>query len=171
MVREKRQQGDIRKRHEMPVTGVEDRWTYRHDDIVYDLLAAFGKEGCPFAPGWQARTALANGQGLDPDGKVLLVSPWGLGWWNLENELSDNSYGALKPRVAKYWSEHRRDADGALFVLPDDRAERNLHLAASELEPRPMVLTTTLRRLKDHGVLGPGVWSYYGTPVTLAAPG
>ena len=150
---------------------VEDRWPYRHEGIACELLAAFGEKGCPFAPGWQARTALADGKGIDPDGKVLLRTPWGRRWCHLEIELSDTSYSALKPRCGKYGSSHRRDDDPALFVCPDERAERNLHRAAAEFSPKPLILTTTLRRLKVGGVFGTGVWVEYGTPVTLAAPG
>ena len=158
------------KRDRSIVLRVEDRWPYRHEDIIYELLAAFGKKGCLFAPGWQARTALADGKGIDPDGKVLVNSPLGRRWHNIEVELSDTSYGALKTRCAKYGSEHRRDDDPVLFICPDDRAERNLHRAAAELAPRPLILTATLRRLKARGVFGTCVWVEYGSPATLAAP-
>ena len=150
--------------------GVEDRWPYRHEDIAYDVLAWFSQKGCPVAPGWQARTTLADGRGIDPDGKVLLDTPWGRSWCFMEVELSDTSYSALKPRCGKYGAASRRDDHPALFVCPDDRAERNVHLAGAEFDPRPRILTTTLARLQGHGVLGAGIWSHYGAPVTLAAP-
>ena len=150
---------------------VEDRWPYRHEDILYAALARFAQKGCPVAPGWQARTTLADGRGIDPDGKVLLHTSWGRRWCNLEVELSDTSYSALKPRCEKYSSEHRRDDDPALFICPDDRAERNLHRAAAEFSPCPRILTTTLARLKGRGVLDTGVWSHYGAPLDLDAPG
>ena len=153
------------------VLRVEDRWPYQHEDIIYHVLAEFAEGGCPIAPGWQARTALARGRGIHPDGKVLIISPLGLRWHNIEVELSDTSYGALKPRCAKYNSSHRRDDDPVLFICPHDRAERNLHWATAELAPRPRIFTATLRRLKDWGVFGDGAWVEYGTPVSLAAPG
>ena len=163
---------EVRDKHDKSIVlRVEDQWPYQHEDIAYYVLAECAQGGCPIAPGWQARTALANGKGIDPDGKVLVNSPFGRRWHNVEVELSDTSYGALKPRCEKYNSPHRRDDDPALFVCPHDRAERNLHRAAAELAPRPRILTTTLRRLKDRGVFGDGVWVEYGTPVTLAAPG
>ena len=135
-------------------------WARRHHST--NCWPQFGEKGCPFAPGWQARTALADGKGIDPDGKVLLRTPWGRRWCNLEVELSDTSYSALKPRCGKYGSSHRRDDDPALFVCPDERAERNLHRAAAEFSPKPLILTTTLRRLKVGGVFGTGVWVEYG---------
>ena len=153
------------------VLRVEDQWPYQHEDIAYHVLAEFAEGGCPIAPGWQARTALAHGRGIHPDGKVLIISPFGRRWHNIEVELSDTSYGALRPRCKKYNSPHRRDDDPVLFICPHDRAERNLHRAAAELAPRPRILTTTLRRLKDRGMFGDGVWVEYGTPVTLVAPG
>ena len=148
---------------------VEDQWRYRHEDILYQTMAWFAEAGCPVAPGWQARTTLADGRGIDPDGKVLLHTPWGRSWCNLEVERSRISFSGLRPRCEKYGSEYRRDTHPALFICPDDRAESNLHRAAA-FDPRPRILTTTLRRLKARGVLGAGVWSHYGAPVTLAAP-
>ena len=151
---------------------VEDRWPYRHEDIVYEVLARFTEAGCPVAPGWQARTTLADGRGIDPDGKVLLLhTPWGRRWCNVEVELSDTSYSALKPRCGKYGSEHRRDDDPVLFICPDDRAESNLHRAGAEFAPGPRILTTTLGRLQGRGVFDTGVWSQYGDPVVLTGPG
>ena len=164
----------VRDKHDKKtVLGVEDKWPYRHDDITYDLLAAFARRGCPIAPGWQARTSLANGTRIDPDGKVLVTSPLGRRWHNIEVELSDTSKGALKTRCEKYGSVHRRDSDPVLFICHHDLAEKNLHLAVEELPQRPPILTTTLRRLKhrDVDVLGDGIWVEYGRAARLAAPG
>ena len=160
----------VREKGTKRLLRIEDRWPYRHEDIVRETLAQFGEGRCPFAPGWQARTALADGKALEPDGKVLVGTPWGRRWCGLEVELSDTTYSALKLRCRKYASPHRRDDDPALFVLPDDRAERNLHRAAGEFDQRPKILTTTLRRLKNGGVFGTGVWSHYGTLVELTSP-
>ena len=164
----------VRDRHDKNIVlRVEDRWPYRHDDITYDVLAACARRGCPIAPGWQARTTLADGKGIDPDGKVLVTSPLGRRWHNIEVELSDTSRSALKRRCEKYVSPHRRDDDPVLFICHHDLAEGNLHLAAAELPQKPPILTTTLRRLKARNVdvLGDGIWLEYGTPVRLAAPG
>ena len=57
-----------------------------------------------------------------------------------------------------------------LLVLSDDRAERNLHEVGKEFMPHPMILTTTLRRLKDKGPFGSGVWSLYGRPIRMSGP-
>lgn len=150
---------------------VVDRWPYRHEDILYEVLGMFAKEGCSVALGWQARTTLANGKRIDPDGMVLARTLWGRDWCCFEIELSDRSYSAAKPRCGKYASKDRRDNHPALVVCLDDLAEKNFHAAGAEFEPPAMMLTTTLRRLRDGGVLGAGVWSHYGVPVTLAAPG
>ena len=148
---------------------VVDRWPYRHEDILYETLGQFVRLGCRIGPGWQARTTLANGQRIDPDGTVLVVGPWGREWYNLEIELSDRSFGAAKPRCEKYASEHRMDDGPVLVVCHDEEAERNWQRAAAQCAQPPPMLTTTLRRLRDAGVAGPRVWSFYGLPVTLTA--
>ena len=148
---------------------VEDWWPYRHEDIQYEVLGQFVRMGCRIGPGWQARTTLANGQRIDPDGIVLVLGPWGREWYNLEIELSDRSFGAARPRCEKYASGHRRDDGPVLVVCHDDEAERNWQRAAAQCAQPPPVLTTTLRRLRDAGMAGPGVWSQYGLKVTLDA--
>ena len=152
------------------VKGVEtDIWPYRHEDDAYETLAQFCEMGCTIAPGSRARVALADGTRIDPDGMVLVETPWGRLWCFFEFELSDRSYKAVEPRVEKYASEHRRDTHPVLFVCHDDRAEANFHAAGVECGRLPQMLTTTLRRLRDAGVAGTGVWFYYGLPRTLAS--
>ena len=146
-----------------------DRWPYRHEDILYETLGQFVSMGCRIDPGWQARTTLANGQRIDPDGIILVVGPWGLEWYALEIELSDRTYGAAKPRCEKYASDDRMEDGPVLVVCHDEEAERNWQRAGAECARPPAMLTTTLRRLKDGGVAGPEVWSHYGLPVTLTA--
>ena len=146
-----------------------DLWPYRHEDCAYEILAQFCELGCIIAPGWRARVTLADGRRIDPDGMVLVESLWGRLWCFIEVELSDRSYRAVKPRVEKYGSEHRRDDHPVLVVCHDDRAENNFHTAGLECARTPRMLTTTLRRLRDAGVAGTGVWSYYGLPTTLAS--
>ncbi len=143
------------------------RWSYRHEDCLYETLAQLCEMGCSIAPGWQARVTLADGRRIHPDGIVLVETPWGRLWCFLEVELSDRSYSAVQPRVERYASEHRRDAHPVLIVCHDDRAEYTFHLAGLECNPLPRMLTTTLRRLRDGGVAG-AVWSFYGRPCTLA---
>ena len=147
----------------------EDRWPYRHEDILYEVLGQFVGMGCPIGPGWQARTTLADGKRIDPDGIVLVTGPWGREWYNLEIELSDRSFGAAKPRCEKYASEDRLDDGPVLVVCHDDEAERNWQRAAAQCAMLPAMLTATLSRLRVAGVAGPGVWSLYGLPVTLTA--
>ena len=144
-----------------------DRWPYRHEDILYEVLGQFVRMGCQIGPGWQARTTLANGRRIDPDGVVLLTGPWGREWYRVEIELSDRTFGAAKPRCEKYGSEDRLDNCPVLVVCHDEAAEKNWQRAAASCARPPAMLTTTLRRLKDGGVSGPGVWSYYGEPVKL----
>ena len=146
-------------------------WSYRHEDGVYETLAQFSELGCAVAPGWRANTVLADHRRIEPDGIVLVGTPWGRLWSYLEFELSDRSWAAVKPRCEKYASPHRLDDQPVLVVCHDDKAERNFERAGRLHTPRPRMLTTTLRRLRDAGVAGQGVWSDYGVPVTLTAPG
>ena len=102
---------------------------------------------------------------------VLLETQRGREWCYLEYELSDRSYKAVKPRCDKYASEYRLDNNLLLVVCHDDRAERNFHVAGAAYSWELRMVTTTLRRLRDDGVAGDSVWSNYGEPTTLAAPG
>ena len=150
-----------------------DIWRYRHEDIIFEFLGQLVPERCPFGPGWQARTTLADGQRIDPDAIILVESLLGLSWHYLEVELSDVSYGAIQPRCAKYASMDRRDDFPVLVVCPTDTAERNWHQAGQEFARPPLLLTTTLARLKQGKVFGQNVWSYYGREETIypAYPG
>ena len=150
-----------------------DKWPYRHEDIIFEFLGQLARQRCPFGPGWQARTTSANGQRIDPDAVILVEGLFGQSWHYLEIELSDVSYGAIQPRCAKYASMDRRDNFPVLVVCPTDTAERNWHQAGQEFARPPLLLTTTLARLKQGKVFGQNVWSYYGRPETIypAYPG
>ena len=147
---------------------IEDRWLYRHQDIVYEILIQLRAAHCPFAPGWQARTNLVGRRYIDPDAVVLVETPWGRIWCYLEVELSDRTDSAVKPRCDKYGSRRRRDSLPVLIVCQDDQAERSFHRAAKESESPPRMLTATISRLEKGGVFGRDVWSLCGQPVTLA---
>ena len=147
-----------------------DIWPYEHEDTVCYVLGQAAEKNCPFAPGWRARTSLANRQRIDPDAVILLGTPWGLVWCFLEVEFSDRSYLAAKSRCEKYSSEHRRDNFPVLVICPTELAERNFQKAGMACAPPPILLTTTVRRLMSEGLFGPEVWSNYGVPVTLTAP-
>ena len=134
------------------------KWSLRHQDGVYEVLAQFREEGCAVAPGWRAHARLANGMTIQPDGVALLGTPWGWIWCYLEFELSDRSVKAFTPRCEKYGSEHRLESHPLLMVCHDDRAEKNFWLAARASAPGLRALTTTLARLRDGGVLGGEVW-------------
>ena len=149
------------------VAVIEDRWLYHHEDIVYDVLGQVRAGGGSFAPGWMGWTTLADRRRIEPDGMVLVGTPWGRLWCRLEVELSDMSYRAVWPRCDKYGSSNRRDDLPVLVVCRDERAEMNFHLAADDSEVPPRMLTTTLDRLKKGGVFGHAVWSDYGTRTTL----
>lgn len=148
---------------------IEDRWPYRHQDGLYEVLCQFCEMGSSVAPGWQVSVTLADQTTFSPDGVVLAWTPWGQQWCYIEFELSDMSYRALKARSAKYASPHRMDDRPVLFVCQTDRAEENLHKAGRDFAQPPRMLSTTLARLKVAGVAGAGVWSRYGEPVTLTA--
>ena len=146
---------------------IVDGWLYLHQDIVYDILGQASSKRCPFGPGWQAKTPLTGRKRIEPDGVLLVRTPWGRLWCYLEVELSKRSYLAVKPRCDKYGSTARRDDLPVLVVCHNDRAEANFHLAAAESARQPRMLTTTLRRLKEGGLFGTDVWSHHGHPVTL----
>ena len=156
------------------IIDIIDKWPYRHEDILFEVLGQLARRRCPFGPGWQARTTLADGKRIDPDAVILVETLWDRGWCYLEIELSDRTYLAIQPRGAKYASVHRRDEFPVLVVCPTDTAERNWHIAGQEFDQPPRLLTTTLGRLKKGGgVFGPGVWSCYGRAETIypAYPG
>ena len=134
------------------------KWSFRHQDGVYEVLAQFREMGCEVAPGWRAHARLANGMTIQPDGVVLLQTPWGRRWCYLEYELSDRSEKAFAPRCAKYGSGHRLESHPLIMVCHDGRAEANFWRAAREYAPEIWALSTTLARLREGGVLGPGVW-------------
>ena len=156
-----------RLQKELRTGEIVDGWLYLHQDIVYDILGQASSKRCPFGPGWQAKTALAGRKRIEPDGVLLVQTPWGRLWCYLEVELSKRSYLAVKPRCRKYGSTARGDDLPVMVVCYDDRAEKNFQQAAAESGRRPRMLTTTLRRLKEGGVFGTDVWSHYGHPVTL----
>ena len=148
-----------------------EHWHFSHEDGLYETLAQFFEMGCSVAPGWRARVTLADGSHIYPDGIVLVETQWGRMWSYLEFELSDRSSKAVTERCERYCSVHRLDDRPLLVVCYDDRAERNFHLAGAANQSSPLrMLTTTLRRLKDAGVAGDGVWSYYGQATTITAP-
>ena len=147
---------------------VEDHWLYQHEDIVYEIIGQAREQGSAFAPGWQAWTTLADGRRIEPDGILSLTTPWGRWWCYLEVELSDQTYEDVLPRCDKYGSRERRDNLPVLIVCRDDQAEQNFHRAAADSDLPPRMLTTTLKRLKEGGMFGLGVWSRYGQRVTLA---
>ena len=147
-----------------------EHWKFRHEDGVYEVLAQLAEMGCPVALGWRGRVTLANRARIWPDGMVLLKTPWGRAWFKFEFELRARSPKACAARCAKYASLHRLDDDWLLLVCNDERAEANFH-EAGDAYPRTLtMLTTTLRRLRDGGVAGEEVWSYYGARITLTAP-
>ena len=135
-------------------------WSARHQDGVYEILSQFREEGCAVGPGWRAHSTLATGGRIEPDGVVLVDTPWGRLWCNLELELSDIGVESFKERCEKYGSLHRRDANPLLMVCRNERAAENFQSAARRYSPDLRVATTTVHRIRDHGVLGEAVWRY-----------
>ena len=146
-----------------------DVWPYSHEDGLYEVLAQFFEMKCAIAAGWRATVTLADGRRINPDGVVLVRTPWGKLWCYLEFELSDRSPSAVGKRCGKYGAAERLDARPVLVVCYDDRAEKNFHEAGLACKPKLRMLTTTLGRVRESGVAGAGVWSHYGEPVTLLA--
>ena len=103
---------------------------------------------------------MATGGRIEPDGVVLVDTPWGRLWCNLELELSDIGVESFKERCEKYGSLHRRDANPLLMVCRNERAAENFQSAARRYSPDLRVATTTVHRIRDHGVLGEAVWRY-----------
>ena len=143
-------------------------WNMQHEDCAYEVLAQSAEMGCPIAPRWMVPITLADGSRIEPDGAVLVETPlWGKVWCHLETELSDRTPRAIEPRCKRYGSPHRLDDGPLLVVAYNELAEQHFQDAGRRYSLR--MLTTTLGRLAESGVAGPGVWSHYGTPVTLRA--
>ena len=150
--------------------GVETgEWCIQHQDCIYEILVQFFEMGCPIAIGWQLRITLADGSFIFPDGAVwVYINEQGMWWCYLEVELSDRTPTAAEERCIRYASKHRLDNSPVLFVVYNDTAERNFHAAGRKVG-LDMLFTTTMDRLANSGVGGDGVWSHFGTPVTLIA--
>ena len=136
------------------------RWSFPHQDLVYEILSQCREGGWPVAPGWRAHARLANGQVIEPDGMVRARTEWGVRWCFLEVELSDTGEMSFKDRCEKYGSTDRLEFHPLMMVLRNERAEANFHKAVARFAPRLHVMTTTLRRLRQGGVRGTGVWRY-----------
>lgn len=65
-----------------------EKWPEHHQDILYEVLAQFSERGCAVAPGWRSPVTLSDGRMINPDGVVLLRTPWARGWNYLEVELT-----------------------------------------------------------------------------------
>ena len=143
------------------------RWNILHQDCLYETLIQFFEAGFAITIGWQARITLADGSFIFPDGAVeVYIVGWGMWWCHLEVELSDRSPTEAEERCRRYASKDRLDTNPVLFVLYNETAEANFH-AAGRQYGLDLLFTTTMKRLADGGVGGDGVWSHYGTPVTL----
>ncbi len=145
------------------------QWNIQHQDCVYETLTQVLEMGCHIAIGWHATITLADGSWIFPDGAVeVYIVGWGMWWCHLEVELSDRSPTEAEERCRRYASKDRLDTNPVLFVLYNETAEANFH-AAGRKHGLDRLFTTTMKRLADGRVGGDGVWSHYGTPVTLMA--
>ena len=136
----------------------KEQWSFRHQDLAYEILAQFREEGRPVAPGWRAHARLANGNTIEPDGMVCIRSRRRGAWCFLEVELSDTGVKAFKARCEKYGSGGRLESHPLMMVLRNGRAEANFHRAVAQFAPRLRVVTTNLPRLRAGGVMGAEVW-------------
>ena len=134
------------------------RWSFPHQDLVYEILSQCREGGWPVAPGWRAHAKLANGRVIEPDGVVWVRTPWGIRWCFLEVELSDTSEMSFKDRCEKYGSTDRLENHPLMMVLRNELAEVNFHKAVARFAPGLQVMTTILPRLRQDGVRGSGVW-------------
>ena len=81
--------------------------------------------------------------------------------------LSGQTSRAIGPRCKRYGSPDRLEDGPLLVVAYNELAEQHFQEAGRLYDLK--MLTTTLGRLAEAGVASPGVWSHYGTPVTLRA--
>ena len=138
-----------------------------HEDQVMDVMGRFMALGLAVAAGWRSWEHMGAHGAIKPDGMVRLTqSPYGPGWHYIELEQSARRTQKLANKMRGYASDRRQDDWPVLVVVWDNEAERILHELGRERRIR--MITTTRRRLADHGAVGSAaIWSMYGLPAPL----
>ena len=130
-----------------------------HEDGVISCISHFLARGLPVAAGWRSWEQL-KASGISPDGMVFLErSPYGPTWAYFEYERTARG----EARVGR-----KLNGDGCpvLIVCWNDDAESVFQRLGSGMGIS--LLTTTIKRLEEHGPLGNfGCWSMYGQPARI----
>lgn len=149
---------------------LSDSWVTRPDRRIHeagalDLLTCFMAAGLAVAPGWRASVYRAR-LTIKPDGVVWVNhGPYRPGWCLLEYELSARGRSRATDKLRSY-AALRHLGITLLLVCFDDRAEKVFHEVGAELDVK--MVTTTVKRLADHGPLGNfSCWTMYGEPVRI----
>ena len=138
-----------------------------HEDGLRAVLGPFAAKGCPVANGTRYGEHLGSDGGIDPDAMLYLTnSPHGEGWAYVEYERSARRRSRVSGKLRGYGSTRRRDNYPVILICWDDEAERVFQEEGRRLGIQ--LLTTTLRRLKDHSPVETSqCWSMYGQLVQL----
>ena len=131
------------------------------------FIGRFLGAGLPAAAGWRSWEHLGGSGGISPDGLVFLErSPFGPTWAYFEYERSARGEGRVRRKLNGYGSERRGDDWPTLMVCWSDSVEEMFQRVGRET--RVPMLTTTIKRLAEHGPLGnQGCWSSYGRSVLV----
>ena len=118
----------------------------------------------PVAAGWRSWEQL-KASGISPDGMVFLErSPYGPTRAYFEYERT--ARGEARPEAGATGSTDRGDGCPVLIVCWNDDAESVFQRLGSGMGIP--LLTTTIKRLEEHGPLGNfGCWSVYGQPARI----
>ena len=137
-----------------------------HEDGVMSCFSHFLARGLPVAAGWRSWEQLKE-SGISPDGMVFLErSPYGPTWAYFEYERTARGEARVGRKLTGYGSADRGDGWPALFVCWNDDAESVFQRLGSGMGIP--LLTTTIKRLEEHGPLGNfGCWSMYGQPARI----
>ena len=148
-----------------------DRWETPagFEDHEYGLLEVVQQAaaaGLVVAAGWRDWENLGD-SGIAPDAIIYLrYGPYGPGWYYLEYELSATSPSSAAKKLGGFDSPLRSNDWPVLVVCRTDLAETNFQQAG--LEKGIRMLTTTTRRLRQHGAVGnTACWSRYGEPAAI----
>ena len=137
----------------------------RHEDGLMDLMGAFMAAGLPTASGRRSWEDMGKrGGGIAPDEMVRLErTPYGPTPCYVEYELSARGESRISAKLTGYMSKYRQDDWPVLVVCYNEKTESVFHEVARESNLR--MLTTTLKRLSDHGPWA--CWSRYGLAETI----
>ena len=122
--------------------------------------------GLPVAAGWRSWEQL-KASGISPDGMVFLErSPHGPTRAYFEYERTARGEARVGRKLRGYGSADRGDGCPVLIVCWNDDAESVFQRLGSGMGIP--LLTTTIKRLEEHGPLGNfGCWSMYGQPARI----